>query len=175
MWLKIYPKEGESPLYLSSTLSEKERERIRKIYGDEEWKNIRDFIHSINLNRSRKLIITKTALRLAKLIKDKFDIEVYPTIISIRRGYWQRAEGTWCWYMKTKEGFDIGSADTVSDILRFQELVGMYSSVFSEFYELFIDTSQSKLKEKGYFICSECGKIYKNEIYYKLHLLKHER
>lgn len=44
--------------------------------------------------------MTKLADKLAKRIKEEFDIDVEPVIKRTYAGHWQRSMGTWSWSMR---------------------------------------------------------------------------
>lgn len=64
----------------------------------------------------------KLAIKLCKRLKTEFDIDVIPKIYRTYAGFWQRAEGTWSWFMLTKDNRDVGSLWSVTKVLKAKEL-----------------------------------------------------
>jgi len=83
--------------------------------------------------------MSKLSEKLAKRIKEEFDIDVIPKIYRTRVGYHQKACGAWLWYMNSINGWLVASCYRASDVVKAKKLSIMRSHPVSYDEEILIE------------------------------------
>lgn len=93
-------------------------ELIKEYKEDEKWKWHRERVH--NYNRDRKLIshlrVTKESLKLKDLILKELGINVFPVPLRVYNR--DMSSGAWKWLMFDEDHNDIGSSESVKELVK---------------------------------------------------------
>lgn len=78
--------------------------------------------------------MSKLIERLCKKIKDELGYECEPsTFKRTYAGYWQRSEGAWSWFIRTKNKIELGCAEPVKECVKRKYILTL-SAYDSEIY-----------------------------------------
>jgi hypothetical protein len=97
-------------------------ESVYDFLENKKWKWHRNRIHTYNRDRKIKdhLKITKQSLKLQSKIKKELNINVFPVIFKINNG--NSSLGSWKWFVYDEKENEIGSNETVTQLLKGNKL-----------------------------------------------------